>query len=351
MVVVIAFVVGMELGSRGAISIGPGDSTSPRTSSAATSSAAVPIDHALPVLLRPSPTREPSLRTVIISTAVSYTLHEWERFVIPLRRVYNGDVAVVVARSEEKIWGELVAKHRITVVALDDKALGKEAFKTQASENAVKKARYAKYNSVCAAYDWCFATDFRDVFFQADPFAMLPLPYDLILSQEWAGYPIKKCHINSEWLLSCWPQSFYNAFKTRPIICSGTILGTPLGFQQLGEAMLAEYANTAKRGPRCLARDQGHLIYLFYSGELEKRMPKRVLVQEAGKGAAMTLALLSPPAIASFVQRRMAHNADGNPAPVAHQFDRWGDLTTMYEWQLLLMKQQDTGGHVFIPDK
>jgi hypothetical protein len=35
---------------------------------------------------------------------------------------------------------------------------------------SVKKARYDKYAELCALYEWCFATDFRDVFFQADPF-------------------------------------------------------------------------------------------------------------------------------------------------------------------------------------
>ena len=57
-----------------------------------------------------------------------------------------------------------------------------------------------RYDRVCSQYDWCFATDFRDVFFQGDPFVDLPPQYDLLLSEEWRGFPIGKCHINSEWV-------------------------------------------------------------------------------------------------------------------------------------------------------
>jgi hypothetical protein len=62
----------------------------------------------------------------------------------------------------------------------------------------------------------------------------------------------------------------------------------------------------------------------------------------------MSLALLNPQAIARFAERRMVHNADGEPTPVAHQFDRWHLLTTMFEWQLVLYKQQQVNGRVII---
>ncbi len=60
----------------------------------------------------------------------------------------------------------------------------------------------------------------------------------------------------------------------------------------------------------------------------------------------MSLALLNPQAIARFAQRRMVQNSDGEPTPVAHQFDRWHLLNTMFEWQLVLYKQQAAGGTV-----
>ena len=365
-VVLIAFVFGFVLGGTGSSATATGESF--RSIPAVTSTPS--LDRSLPLTARPLPTRDRNLKTIVISTAVSYKLHDWERFLIPLRRVYDGDVAVLVAASEKEVWGEVAARHGVRVVPLDEKVLAGKP-KSLASANAVKKARYAQYNRLCAPYDWCLATDFRDVFFQADPFARLPTGFDLALTQEWSGYPIGKCHVNSEWLLSCWSKTFYESVKRKPIICSGTVLATPRGFVELGEAMLAEYGRTAgKRG--CFARDQGHLIYLQYSGELERRLPGRVLLQvpspsalplsflsltlfplgqESGRGAAMSLALLNPQAIARFVQRRMVHNADGDPTPVAHQFDRWHALNTMFEWQLLLYKQQAAAGVVHIRDK
>jgi hypothetical protein len=44
---------------------------------------------------------------------------------------------------------------------------------------------------------------------------------DLALTQEWGGFPIIKCHVNSEWLLSCWGKPFYEKVKKKPIVCSG----------------------------------------------------------------------------------------------------------------------------------
>ncbi len=276
------FVAGFMLGGAGTSVITSGDSI--RSTPAVT---LAPLDRSFPLTVRPPPTRDPAVKTVVITTAVSYSFHEWQRFVVPLRRVYDGDVFVLVVESERRVWQDLVAKHRLQTVLLElsekppkqgeeSSAAGKALELARA--NAVKKARYAQYNRICAKYDWCFATDFRDVFFQADPFGRLPAGHDLALTQEWAGYPIGKCHVNSEWLLSCWPQAFYDSVKSRPILCSGTILGTPRGFAQLFEAMLAAYAGTAgKRG--CFARDQGHLMYVAYSGELERRLPGRVLLQ------------------------------------------------------------------------
>jgi hypothetical protein len=221
---------------------------------------------------------------VVITTAVSYTLHEWERFAVPLRRVYDGDVFVLVEEREKEVWEQAAAKYRLKTVLLALREKPPKGGEAQASEktllhaNAVKKARYEQYNRICASYDWCFATDFRDVFFQADPFARLPTGFDLALSEEWAGYSLGKCQVNSEWLLGCFPHEFFNRVKKRPIICSGTILGTPAGFVALSEAMLAAYRSTqGKRG--CFARDQGHLIYVVYSGALEKLLPGRVLLQ------------------------------------------------------------------------
>ncbi len=96
-------------------------------------------------------------------------------------------------------------------------------------------------------------------------------------------------------------------------------MGTPAGFAALSRAMSAEYENTSKV-KSCLARDQGHLIYLYYSGKLEKLLPGRVVLHEPGKGVAMTVGIMQPDAIGQFVAKRYVYNSDMHPAPVKAKF-------------------------------
>lgn len=282
--------------------------------------------------------RPPTARVVVLSAASGYSRADWERFVLPLRRVYDGPVTVLVDAKEALIWGELVKRFHIDTLPLEQEILVSSGKPDDVASN-VKLARYRVGSRVCSAYDWCFFVDFRDVFFQADPFSVLPRlqGVDLALSQEWVGMTIRKCHVNSEWINSCWNASFYDSVADRSIICSGTILATAHGFRVLAEEMAAAYAST-RANPKCRARDQGHLLYLFYSGRLERRLPGRVAVHRLGHGVAMTLALAHPGIIREAVLHRQVRNSDGSLVPVAHQFDRWPSLSAMFEWQLQLLR-------------
>jgi hypothetical protein len=61
--------------------------------------------------------------------------------------------------------------------------------------------------------------------------------------------------VNSEWVSSCWGVEFHKSVFKKPIICSGTILGTPRGFRELARAMGEEFDKSAKKR-NCFARDQ-----------------------------------------------------------------------------------------------
>ncbi len=77
--------------------------------------------------------------------------------------------------------------------------------------------------------------DFRDTFFQANPFGHLPNPpatrphakYELSLFQE--NYKVKnigKCVFNSLWIGRCFGKEALQKLKAFPVICSGSTIGS-----------------------------------------------------------------------------------------------------------------------------
>ena len=121
--------------------------------------------------------------------------------------------------------------------------------------------RYVGYAEVCADYELCFATDFRDVFFQANPFVAVPSGADLILPEERANITIGGNRFNRAWIQTCWGGAVLNKIGHHQVICSGTIMGTPRGFEELKKKMLSEEEKCAG----ITGQDQGRLSYLYYS--------------------------------------------------------------------------------------
>ena len=170
----------------------------------------------------------------------------------------SGDVVLFIAADSPSNVTDLCRRHRIITRALPTGA-------TLAHDRngfVVKANRYTGYARVCepGVYAWCLATDFRDVFFQADPFAAPSLraaldTHDLVLQEEFAPVTLGACPYNSRWLRSCWGAGVLRAIGNFTPVCSGTILGTPRGFAALATGMLREMqASAAVEG--CSARDQ-----------------------------------------------------------------------------------------------
>jgi uncharacterized protein (TIGR01627 family) len=93
-------------------------------------------------------------KTVIIAAAINYGVSEFKNFVSPLRKVYTGDVVIFVNSDLPESVIELCKQHNVFTRALPT-----------GSRLGVKGNRYIGYSEVCNDYHWCFATDFRDVFF------------------------------------------------------------------------------------------------------------------------------------------------------------------------------------------
>ena len=271
---------------------------------------------------------------LIVAAAVNYDISTFSKFIIPLRKVFNGDVIILVGQTELKSRAHraLCIENRVKMKLIVRKtALGS------------KGDRFAAYAVECARYSWCLASDFRDVLFQADPFSAvetLPRDVDLVLFLEedrikMGVKSLPLCHqtsrgnctcpYNSMWIRSCWGDGFLEKISTSTPICSGVILGTPAGFHDLSRAMLTEMKKSSKKSG-CLARDQGHLNYIYHSGSLQVKTH----VFRRGKGAVNTVGYISHASILEKVSLSgLVLNEDRSVSAVIHQYDRFSFLDTL----------------------
>jgi hypothetical protein len=269
--------------------------------------------------------REPNItpRTVVIAAALNYKLSTFKTFLLSLRCLakFNGDVVLFV---NENLSEDIARFSDVMKVRREPLPKG--------SHLGVKGNRYIGYDEVCRDYDWCFATDFRDVYFQVDPFANIQKHSDhnIILSEEDHPMTIGKCPYNKDWIQSCWP-GVLDKIKDEHIICSGTIFATPSGMTLVRDMMLAEMAISAhKKG--CTSRDQGHLNFLYYS----HRFGGRVEVQTRGQGYVNTVGYILPRAsIVEYMDKSgFVLNTDKDRSAVVHQFDRFPPIVRAIRHQI-----------------
>lgn len=263
-----------------------------------------------------------------MAAAIGYPLHLFEMFLYPLRAVYSGDMVVFVQNPPDKVK-DLCAKLNVRLTKLEKKsALGP------------KGDRYIAYRQACSDYDACLATDFRDAYFQADPFppSKLPQEYgaDLVLALEHSRKLIGHCKINSGWIKSCWGEGVLQELRDKSIICSGTIMGTPRGFQALESAMLSEL-DKSRQVKGCGARDQGHLNYLVYKHKLSApvAMPKN------GDAVFNTIGYYTTDMINDMVAKHgKIVNADGSASPLVHQYDRYSKVVSLFKAGMKRAKEE-----------
>lgn len=266
-------------------------------------------------------------KNVVMAAALGYGLQDFQNFILPLRAVSDDDIVLFVTDGISKEIKDLCNHYGVTTKKLPS-----------GSRLGVKGNRYIGYAEICQNYHWCFATDFRDVFFQDDPFKSIPAAYDLILSEEFHTVSISKCPYNSKWIQSCWGNSVLSEIGFNIPICSGTILGNSKGFQTLKESMLTEMQTTSKT-TGCEARDQGHLNYLYYT----QKIKVNILVQPRGKGIVNTIGYITPKnTISQYLNvNGNVVNDNGIISPVVHQYDRFPEVVSALKALLLKVSPID----------
>jgi UDP-galactopyranose mutase len=132
---------------------------------------------------------------------------------------------------------------------------------------------------------WTLVMDTRDVFFQADPFASLPDPataqHNLLLIEEIAPHsnprpdsPHRADIIGQSryvWRTEpCYGKNHFLKYYNRPVLCSGTIIGTREGMHRFLSVLVDEfYQNNFKENIKCRSphnTDQWTMDYLYYNG-------------------------------------------------------------------------------------
>ena len=148
---------------------------------------------------------------------------------------------------------------------------------------------------------WNMVIDTRDIFFQGDPFASLGNPggeniqHDLLFVEEIAQYtntlpqtPHRavnigeseryKIHVNP-----CYGKDQVRAYELlkRPMLCSGTVIGTRSGIHRFLSVLVHEFhTNNAKSGAICKSpatTDQWTMNYLYYKGQFGYRTKTKTL--------------------------------------------------------------------------
>ena len=140
--------------------------------------------------------------------------------------------------------------------------------------------------------------DFRDTFFQADPFLPFgiintrPVNYDLQLFAE--NYKVKwigKCVYNSLWVGRCFSKEALAAIKHEAVICSGSTLGSYTGIDYYITTMLT-WMDKIQCWKKGIESDQGYQNYLFYHGHFNISIGKAILNYQ-GNGVVNTIGAMN----------------------------------------------------------
>lgn len=257
---------------------------------------------------------------VVMAVAYGYSLKRYERFVKPLREYYDGDI--VVYANPDEVKSDVVdfcKKHRVELV-------------TDVHLNWPPFDRFTHvYTGICKHYKQCLGADFKDVFFQANPFQHSSVKnedFDLILSEETPQLTIAQDkNYDAKWLKNCFGQQTLDEMGDKTIICSGVMLGNPKAF-----SVLSKLYQT--KGLGC-EPDQAALIYMHYKGIL-KQHGLKVVVQPRGSGYVNTIGIIYEQGFHAIPVNK-AHqvlNDDGSVSPMVHQYDRSPELFKFFDAKL-----------------
>jgi len=200
--------------------------------------------------------------------------------------------------------------------------------------------------------------DVRDTYFQSNPFdfrsssspalGTVHLPANQqqqsnneeecrldLFEENYEAVNIAKSQYNSRWIKVAYGQKALKEVSSKPVICSGSTMGSQRAIELYSIAMVAQFDKTKCKQVGC---DQGFHNYLYYEGGLKPFLESHdctINVHRQGDGAVNNLAAMrnSPLRDQGVVIDGKANdgivvvnNDKSTPSPVVHQFDRDKEL-------------------------
>lgn len=302
----------------------------------------------------PGRNREASSNLIVgMATGASYTFDKLTPFCKSVRMSgFQGEVVIGISklrRSDDKRRKQMFDKFDITGVHLNG---------IKGNGWAQSICRYHAYLQLILHFanqnDSILVSDVRDVFFQADPFNSSPFgsvtfinsTSQLLLFSEGLNdiskprqTTLRNTRGNFRWLVNIYGLKKSNSLRERPVLCSGTTMGTKSGMIYYTRAMLYEAYECLKRNPNKFDGKRGHVCsggadqgfhnYLFWNFQLNAS----VALSNAA-GPVYTIGIFRGKPIRSL---NFDRNLDGDiisppergpqyVVPVIHQWDRHDDL-------------------------
>jgi hypothetical protein len=293
----------------------------------------------------------------IFALAANYPKLYYERFVGSLRKFgYHDDIVLSVSIPEKMKPGvaEYLQKTDVVAYGFDVDCEGKDncklkddffGFPDPRPYRTFANIRYALYEYWMQYYtdqSYILILDFRDTFFQSNPFASfgelsLRTPkYELqVFEENFKVKNIGKCVFNSLWVGKCFGKPALENLRDKPVLCSGSTLGSYEGIMHYVRTMLHSM-DTVKCWLKGIESDQGYQNYLFYNGKFTNPADgKEAVAFRQGEGVVNTIGALNGHRVPKDMKGPLdTHwhardkdgwiiNYDGTRSACIHQWDRW----------------------------
>jgi len=299
---------------------------------------------------------------VVMALGFGYSVREFSRFISTLRAVgYPGDIALAAgppekmkSGTEDYLKGEGVLAYQFTYECAKKK--GRRLLMTPAGctltnwypggdkrgPRPLAVSRYEMYRTWLSFYEptsWGFIFDFRDTFFQLDPFSLVDrskkAPNLLLFAENRDVKTVGNCIFNSGWL-RCWGKDVPKTYKNNSVVCSGSTMGSVQSLKHYTERMVQEMdSQKCHTTPARTESDQGYHNFLYDTGAFAKLPGVRVAHSEQGHGLVNTIGAMNgfrvpkekKGPLDTFWKIKDAegyiHDYDGGLSPVVHQWDRF----------------------------
>lgn len=250
-------------------------------------------------------------KNLIIGTIKNYDWHSIKLFFMSFKKseFLNCDIVMFVQNLTVQTVNK-IKKYGVIIHEIPNKF----------TNMRINNCRYKIYSDFLEdkldKYNIILATDVRDVIFQKDIFR------DYDTSKPFLGLAIEDANIseriNKNWMISTFGGKLFETLKNKPVICSGTFLGTPYIFYKFCKNIWKEISSSNINLTFNLRHDQTIVNYIIYHNRHFKNFIRKSHNKD---GHIMTIGV-TPLQNIYFDFENNILNRNGKIADVIHQYDR-----------------------------